>query len=71
MCGLHNVKIQTKLLNTEDLSFDRACQIATAMEMAEKNSQEFHPSSSSAAGTSNKETVKNLKAGKESNIKEK
>ena len=35
-------KIQNKLLNMEDLTFERACRIAKAMEMAEKNTQEFH-----------------------------
>ena len=28
-------------MNTEDLSFEKACQIAKSMEMAEKNTQEF------------------------------
>ena len=35
-------KIQNKLLNMEDLTFERACRIAKAMEMAERNTQEFH-----------------------------
>ena len=43
MCGLNNPKIQNKLLNTEDLTFKKACQIAKSMEMAEKNTQEFRP----------------------------
>ena len=44
-CGLRNPKIQSKLLNTKDLTFEKACRIANAMEMAEKNIQEFriHP----------------------------
>lgn len=57
VCGLNNPKIQNKLLNTEDLTFDRACRIAKSMEMAEKNTQEFHPisaSSSQSEGTVNK-----------------
>ena len=47
VCGLNNPKIQNKLLNTEDLSFEKACQIAKSMEMAEKNTQEFRPVSAS------------------------
>ena len=46
VCGLNNSKIQNKLLNTEDLTFAKACSIAKTMEMAEKNTQEFHPTSS-------------------------
>ena len=47
VCGLNNPKIQNKLLNTEDLSFEKACQIAKSMEMAEKNTQESRPVSAS------------------------
>ena len=46
MCGLNNLKIQNKLLNTEDLTFEMACGIAKTMEMADRNTQEFHLSSS-------------------------
>ena len=31
VCGLSNPKIQNKLLNTEDLTFEKACRIAKAM----------------------------------------
>ena len=41
--GLNNLKIQNKLLNTENLTFDKACRTAKAMKMAERNTQEFHP----------------------------
>ena len=40
MCGLNNPKIQNKLLNTEDPTFEKDCSIAV------RNTQEFHPSSS-------------------------
>ncbi|PFX22898.1 hypothetical protein AWC38_SpisGene12555 [Stylophora pistillata] len=60
--GLNNVKIQNKLLNTEDLTFDRACQIAKSMQMAEKNSQEFLPAV--AMGESERGTVNQLKTEK-------
>jgi hypothetical protein len=46
LCGLQDFKIQNKLLNTEHLTFDDACQIATAMEMSSKQAQEMHPSQS-------------------------
>ena len=46
VCGLNNPKIQNKLLNTEDLTFEKVCQIAQSMEMAE-NSKEFRPVSAS------------------------
>ena len=46
VCGLRNPKIQNKLLNTEDLTFEKACRIAKAMEMTERNTQEFHPTTS-------------------------
>ena len=44
VCGLNNPKIQNKLLNTEDLTFEKACNIAKTTEMADRNTQEFHPS---------------------------
>jgi hypothetical protein len=49
VCGLNNVKIQNKLLTTENITFDKACQIAKSMEMAERNTQEFHPTTSASA----------------------
>ena len=47
VCGLKNPKIRNKLLNTEDLSFEKACQFAKSMAMAEKNTQELRPVSAS------------------------
>ena len=43
MCGLNNPKLQVKFLYTDDLTFEKACQIAKSMEMAEKNTLEFRP----------------------------
>ena len=37
---------QTVLLTTENITFDKACQITKSMEMAERNTQEFHPNTS-------------------------
>ncbi|CAB4030743.1 Transposon Tf2-9 poly, partial [Paramuricea clavata] len=51
VCGLNNVKIQNKLLTTENITFDKACQIAKSMEMAERNTQEFHPTTSASASS--------------------
>jgi hypothetical protein len=48
---------QTILLTTENITFDKACQIAKSMEMAERNTHEFHPTTSASGfseGTVNK-----------------
>ena len=39
-------RIQNKLLNMEDLTFERACRIAKAIKMAERNMQEVHATNS-------------------------
>nr|XP_054759939.1 uncharacterized protein K02A2.6-like [Lytechinus pictus] len=41
VCGLADERIQNKLLNTQDLDFDKACQIALSMEMASRNAREL------------------------------
>lgn len=46
VCGLKNERIQNKLLNMSDLDFDRACQTACAMEMAQKQTSFLKPSTS-------------------------
>ena len=62
VCGLSNPKIQNKLLNTEDLTFEKAGRIAKAMEMAERNTQEFriHPTTSEGSQV-NQLTTKDIK----------
>ena len=45
VCGLNHEKIQNRLLNTANLTFQQACEIARAMEMAEQQSKEFVPGS--------------------------
>ena len=65
VCGLSNPKIQTKLLNTEDLTFEKACSTAKFMEMAERNTQDFHPTTSESNHV-NKLTEKNSKNTKQS-----
>ena len=41
VCGLHQEAIQKKLLAVRDLNFNKACDIALAMEMAAKNTLEL------------------------------
>ena len=62
VCGLSNPKIQNKLLKTEDLTFEKVCRIAKAMEMAERNTQEFriHPTTSEGSQV-NQLTTKDIK----------
>ena len=40
VCGLSNIKVKNKLLNTESLTFEKGCSIAKAMELAERNTQD-------------------------------
>ncbi|XP_052767906.1 uncharacterized protein K02A2.6-like [Mya arenaria] len=47
VCGLHSELIQRKLLSEDNLTFDKACQIATAMEMAERDTAYFQPQGAS------------------------
>ena len=66
MCGLSNIKIQNKLLNTGSLTFGKVCSIAKAMEMVERNTQEIHLTSSESSqvnkltGQSSKDTEQSL-----------
>ena len=47
VCGPNNPKIQNNIerVNTGDLMFKKACSIVETMEIADRNTQEFHPSS--------------------------
>ena len=49
VCGLHDTTIQRKLLTVERLTFQRAVEIATTMELAMKDSSELHTQSSSSS----------------------
>ncbi|XP_070531592.1 uncharacterized protein [Ptychodera flava] len=71
VCGLIDERIQNKLLNTVDLTFTRACQIATAMEMAERKTREFRPASSNVRGNPDKDsgTVSKLETSRVNNSK--
>ena len=42
VCGIRNDGIQQKLLAEVNLTFDRAVQLATAIERAEMNLKEIH-----------------------------
>ena len=44
VCGIADVRVQTKLLAEKTLSFDKALEIATAMETAQANSQSISSS---------------------------
>ncbi len=46
VCGLRDTRIQNKLLNTDNLTFDGACRVASAMEMASRQAQEMNTVSS-------------------------
>ena len=46
VCGLQSVVIQKKLLSVRELTLEKACEISLAMEMADKNTTEMQPSSS-------------------------
>ncbi len=43
--GLHNQKIQQRLLNKDSMTFEECCLIATNMELAEKESEAIQPKS--------------------------
>ena len=43
---LSNPKIQNKLLNTQELRFEKAYRVTKPTEMAKRNTQEFHTTSS-------------------------
>lgn len=46
VCGLKNERIQNKLLNMSELDFNKACQTACAMEMAQRQASFLKPSTS-------------------------
>ena len=67
VCGLSNIKIQNKLLNTESLTFEKVCSIAKPWRWRRGTStQEFHPTSSESSqvnkltGQSSKNTEQSL-----------
>ena len=41
VCGINNDRIQRRLLAEKDLTFDKALEVATAMEMAEKSAADL------------------------------
>lgn len=56
--GLRDGATQKKLLSVADLTFKRASEIAQAMEIAEKNTQEFRPGSHSEVKKISRMTVR-------------
>ena len=51
VCGLVDERIQSRLLNTPNLTFDTACTMALSMEMAAKQARQLHSNSHAAAGS--------------------
>ena len=49
LCGINNDRIQRRLLAEKDLTFVKALDIATAMELAEKSAADLQNSSSKGA----------------------
>ena len=58
VCGLRDRAIQKKLLSVVDLTFKRASELALAMEIADKNTQEFKPFSGSEVKNVSRETAR-------------
>ena len=46
VCGINNDRIYRRLLAEKDLTFVKALDIATAMELAEKSAADLHDSTS-------------------------
>ena len=46
VCGINNDRIQRRLLAEKNLTFIKALDIATAMELAEKSAADLHDSTS-------------------------
>ncbi len=66
VCGLRSESIQRKLLTEIDLTFDKAEKITVAMELAQRNAVDLHPSSSSGGIGVNKVEHKHKKRAKAS-----
>eukprot|EP00112_Aurelia_sp_Birch-Aquarium-sp1_P019358 Seg4771.2 transcript_id=Seg4771.2/GoldUCD/mRNA.D3Y31 product="hypothetical protein" protein_id=Seg4771.2/GoldUCD/D3Y31 len=66
VCGLRSESIQRKLLTEIDLTFDKAEKITVAMELAQRNAVDLHPSSSSGVIGVNKVEHKHKKRAKAS-----
>ena len=49
VCGLYKESIQKRLLSEPDLTFTKACKIAQAMELADKNTSELQAATSTTA----------------------
>ena len=61
VCGLRDRAIQKKILSVVDLTFKRASELALAMEIADKNTQEFKPFSGSEVKNVSRETLRREK----------
>ena len=64
VCGLKSDVIQRKLLSEDDMTFDRACQIATAMETADRDTACFQPMGAESSVNKVQNQRSKLKQGK-------
>ena len=62
VCGLRDGTIQKKLLSVVDLTFKRASEIALAMEIADKSTQDFKPKSFTEVKNISRETTQKGKS---------
>nr|XP_022907687.1 uncharacterized protein LOC111419148 [Onthophagus taurus] len=52
--GLHSKRIQSRLLETKDLTLDRAVEIASGMEMSERDTNQLHSRANTANSLNSK-----------------
>ena len=62
VCGLRDGMIQKKLLSVVDLTFKRASEITLAMDIADKNTQDFRPNAFSEVKNISRETTQKAKS---------
>ena len=58
VCGLYKESIQKRLLSESELTFAKACEIAQAMELADKNASELHSESTRSVNAIQNPTVR-------------
>ena len=61
VCGLINTQSQKKLLTEKQLTFEKAVEIAMAMELANKQTKEFSQTLGMTGGSSKPMTVHQMK----------
>lgn len=71
VCGLKNESIQKKLLSEKELTYDKAVEIANAMESAHKDVRELHGQSTNVNNLSKSKGKKYQRENKPTKLKEK